>query len=272
MDVLLTGANGRVGTAVDEHLRDDYQWTYLDREDSSDRETVVADVTDYEAVRSAVEGQDAVVHLAGDPAVGATWRSCLQNNIVGTYNVLAAASEAGVERVVFASSNHVVAGWEDDHLPELWSGELVIDHGTPRRPDSFYGVSKAFGEDLGRYYVEQVGTPARFYALRIGGLLGPAYDTPYGYAELARDRGEFDLEPGSEAYREHTRRTQAMWLSRRDAAHLVDCCLRADARPFGTFYGVSDNRERWFDLEDARATVGYDPEDDAADYDPPDAE
>jgi NAD+ dependent glucose-6-phosphate dehydrogenase len=269
MQVLLTGANGRVGTAVDEHLGETYDWTYLDREDTTERETLVADITDFEAIQPAFEGQDAVVHLAGDPAVGATWRSCLENNVVGTYNVLEAASQAGVERVVFASSNHVVAGWEDDHLAELWDGEMVIDRHTPRRPDSFYGVSKAFGEDLGRYYIDQVGTPARFYALRIGGLLEPAYDSPYGYAEKARDRGEFEYEPGTEEYREYTRRTEALWLSRRDAAHLVDCCLRADARPFGAFYGVSDNSDRWFDLEDARAAVGYDPADDAADYEPP---
>ncbi|MFB6218648.1 MAG: NAD(P)-dependent oxidoreductase, partial [Halobacteriaceae archaeon] len=137
---------------------------------------------------------------------------------------------------------------------------------TPVNPDSYYGVSKSFGEDLGRYYVEREGPVERFYALRIGGLLAAAYDHPYGYLERARDRGEDVPDPGTEAYARSARRTQAMWLSRRDCAHLVECCLEDRSHSFSVFYGVSDNSDRWFDLEHARATVGYNPRDDAAEY------
>src|SRR6056297_3241259 len=111
--VLLTGAGGRVGQAILGHLGDRYHWRLLDREPlSSDKipETVsdadvfVADVTDDYAVRNAVDGVGAVIHLAGDPRPEAPWDSVLRNNIDGTQTILDAAVDAGVERFVFASS------------------------------------------------------------------------------------------------------------------------------------------------------------------------
>jgi nucleoside-diphosphate-sugar epimerase len=247
MDVLLTGAHGRVGTAILDHVGTEYDWTCLDRHDSPERETHVVDVRNRTELDSVVEGHDAIVHLAGNPSVDAPWASVLQNNIVGTYNVLDAAKAADVERFVFASTNHVVAGWEDTRLQELNSGELIFDHTTPRLPDSYYATSKSLGEDLGRYHVETVGTPERFYALRIGGLHDRDHDHPWD-----------------------NERSRAWWLSRRDCAQLVDRCLSADGLRFGVFYGVSDNARRWCDLEYARQTIGYRPKDDSSDVEPHD--
>jgi len=243
MRVLLTGANGRIGTAIDDHLGTEYDWTYLDRSDSRERETRVVDIADGDAVRGVVDGHDAVVHLAGDPAVDAPWSSVLRNNVVGFYNVLDAAREAGVDRFVFASTNHVVAGWEAGHADELPRGELCFDSMTPPRPDSLYGASKSFGEDLGRYYVERTGSPRTFFALRIGGVHDREHDHPWD-----------------------TTRGYAWWLSRRDCAQLIDRCLRADGGGFEVFYGVSDNEQRWCDIEHARRMIGYDPRDDADDW------
>ena len=243
MRVLLTGANGRVGGAVIDHLEDAYEWTYLDREDDPERDTRVVDIVDRDAVEAVIEGHDAVVHLAGDPRVDAPWSSVLRNNVTGLYTVLDAAHVAGVDRVVFASTNHVVAGWEGPCGDQLRSGEMVLDHTTPRKPDSLYGATKSFGEDLGRYYVGERDAPRRFYALRIGGVHAREHDHPWD-----------------------NRRGRAWWLSHRDCAHLVDRCLRADGPAFDVFYGVSDNDGRWCDIERARETVGYDPRDNAADW------
>ena len=273
MNVLLTGAHGTVGTAVAEHLEDTHELTYLDREEHPDRETVVADVAEYDAIRPAFDGQDAVVHLAADPRMDAPWESVHPNNIVGTRNALEAAVDAGVDTFVFASSNHAVGMYELDHRPEIYDLDfgLTVDHTGPVRPDSHYGVSKAYGEDYGRYYAENRGL--NFYALRIGSIRDPEYDHPYGDAERGVERG--DWERGSEEYETMVARMKALWHSRRDAAHLVDCCLRhgAEVDPgevtFEIFYGMSDNERNWFDIDHARKVVGYEPTDAGEAWDAP---
>jgi NAD+ dependent glucose-6-phosphate dehydrogenase len=279
MRVLLTGAFGGVGTTLREHLGDEYEFTFLDREapdpvagddapGPAEEDTVVANVADYDAIRPAFEGQDAVVHLAGIPGE-APWPEILESNVVGTYNVLEAAREAGVESVVFASSNSVVGMHEAEHSPELYERgyPLVLDDEAAVRPSSRYGTSKAFGEHLGRYYVECRDAPERFYALRIGSHRVDPYDHPYGDGERGVDAGEYERD--SREYARQVARLKTTWHSQRDLAHMVDCCLRDRSVEFGVFYGVSDNRDRWMEIESARARIGYDPVDDGATWDGP---
>jgi len=276
-DVLLTGAFGRVGTAIIDHLGDRtaYDFTCLDRSPPADSspyagyDAVVSDVTDEAGVRAAMEGRDAVIHLAGCPAPDGPWAEILENNVVGTYVVLDAAREADVERFVFASSNHVVGMYEVENAPEIYARDfdLTVDHTAPHRPDSYYGTSKCFGEDLGRYYVEDRDAPGRFYALRIGNVQPPESDHPYAEAERGVAAGRWDR--GSDAYETAVARLKAMWQSRRDLAHLVDRCLGDATVAFDVFYGVSDNDRRWFDIDHAADVLGYDPQDDGEAWDGP---
>ncbi|MEM4781853.1 MAG: NAD(P)-dependent oxidoreductase [Halalkalicoccus sp.] len=261
MTVLLTGANGTVGTAITDHL--DREFTTLDVAGGADYEENVAE---YDAIRPAFEGRDAVIHLAGYPATDATWEQALTNNVVGTQNVLRAASDAGVERVVFASSNHVVGMYEEEHAPNLYKPDypLVVDHTDPIRPDSHYGASKACGEAFGRQYAENEGVG--FFTLRIGSVRDPEYDHPYGDAERGVEAGRWERD--SEEYERQVARMKGTWLSRRDCAQLVECCLDAD-REFEILYGVSDNDRRWFDIERARESVGYEPRDNGEEWDEP---
>jgi len=277
MNVLLTGAFGRVGTAVIDHLadREAYEFTYLDREPHPDYDAHVADVSDFEAIRPAFDDQDAVVHLAGNPSPAASWGSVLENNVVGTRNALEAAKEAGVESFVFASTNHVTGMYEIENRPGIYDpptesppeSQICIDHTDPVRPDSHYGVSKSFGEDLGRYYVECEDAPERFYALRICGVRHAADDHPYGDAERGVENGEFERR--SEAYERAVAVQKARWGSRRDLAALVDAALQDETVTFDIFYGASDNRARWVDIEHARAVLGHRPRDDASEWDGP---
>lgn len=272
MDVLVTGASGRVGTAILDHLdRQQYNFTLVDREDDEHHETYVADITDYGGIRPAFDSQDAVVHLAGYPKPDGSWEQTLENNIVGMYNTLEAAKDADVETFVFASTNHVVGMYEVENSPDIYEPEfgLVVDHRSPVRPDSYYGVSKGFDEQLGRYYTETFDRPAQFYSLRLGCVRSEEYDHPYGDAEKGVRRDEW--ERGSERYHRNVKRMKAMWLSRRDLAHLVERCLRDETVKFDVFYGVSDNDARWFDLEHARSTIGYRPEDNGGEWDGPPA-
>ena len=277
MNVVVTGAYGRCGTAIIDHLAEDeaYEFTYLNRSDRSAEDpyggydTVVADIEDYEASRPAFDGQDAVVHLAAYPFTEGSWDDVRGPNVDGMYNALEAAREAEVESFVFGSTNHVMGMYETENAPEIYDPDhdLVVDHTDPTRPDSYYGTTKAFGEDLGRQYVENYEYPKRFYALRICSVRMPEYDHPYGDAEQGIEDGDF--ERGSEEYDETVARMKAMWHSRRDFAHEIECCLQDDSVEFGIFSGVSDNDRRWYDLEHARAQIGYRPQDNGEEWDAP---
>ncbi len=278
MDVLITGAAGRVGTAITDHLDPtDYNLTLLDViEPEAPGETVVADVRDYDSIRPHFDGQDAVIHLAliregdagftaGNREVG--WSRDLQANLTGINNVYEAAIDAGVDSLIFASSNHAVGMVEVRNKPEVYYDQGIrAGHDEPHRPDSRYGLSKSYGEDLGRLAAEAHGI--QFYGLRIGALREPEYDHPYGDAERGVDADRW--ERGSDAYAEQVARMKGLWQSRREFAHLVECCLDDDSVEWDHFYGVSANDRRWLDdLEYARETIGYDPQDNGDNWDEP---
>ena len=277
MNVLVTGAYGRCGTTLIDHLADEevYDFTYLNRSDRpnghpyGEHDTVVADIGDYEDSRPAFDDQDAVVHLAAYPLTDGSWEDVREPNVEGMYNTLNAAREAEVETFVFGSTNHVMGMYEEEHAPEIYTmdHDLVVDHTDPVRPDSYYGTTKAFGEDLGRQYIENYEYPKRFYALRICSVRHEEYDHPYGDAERRVNNDTYERD--SEVYEETVARMKAMWHSRRDFAHEVECCLQDDSVEFGIFSGVSDNDRRWYDLEHARARIGYRPQDNGEEWDAP---
>jgi nucleoside-diphosphate-sugar epimerase len=183
-------------------------------------------------------------------------------------NVLEAARDAEVESFVFGSTNHVLGLYEIENAPDIYSGsDIMLDHRSPVRPDSYYGTTKSFGEDLGRYYVESYEYPKRFYTIRICTVNDTRYDHPYGDAEYGVENG--DWERHSEDYQLAVQRMKAMWHSRRDFSHEVACCLQDDSVTFDIFSGVSDNDTRWFDIEHARDVIGYNPRDNGADWDRP---
>ena len=277
MNVLMTGVYGRCGTAIIDHLhdRDEYEFTYFNRSDRPDDhpyggyDTIVGNVTDADAIADAAEGQDAIVHLAAYPYTDGSWEDVHDPNVQGMYNTLEAARKNEVESVVFGSTNHVMGMYEIENAPEIYYPDhgVEIDHTDPVRPDSYYGTTKAFGEDLGRQYVELYEYPKRFYAIRICSVRMPEYDHPYGDAEHQVDDGK--IERGSEEYEEQVARMKAMWHSRRDFAHEVECCLQDESVEFGIFSGVSDNDRRWYSLEHARDVLGYEPQDNGDEWDAP---
>ncbi|MFB6169956.1 MAG: NAD-dependent glucose-6-phosphate dehydrogenase Azf [Haloarculaceae archaeon] len=242
--VLLTGAAGRVGQAILGGIGEKHTWRLFDRQpptEESDHEFLVGDVTDEEAIREAVAGVDVVVHLAGDPRPEAPWDSVLENNIDGTQTVFEAAVEAGVEKVVFASSNHAVGAYEtDERTPDMYrtDDDFRLDGRELPRPSNLYGVSKATGEVLGRYYYDH--SDLSVVCVRIGNLTK-------GHPPVDYERG------------------QAMWLSHRDCAHLFDRCIEADYG-YEIVYGISDNDRKYYSIERAREVLGYDPQDNSADF------
>ena len=249
----ITGAGGRIGRTLTEGLADSYDLTLFIRNTQPNTKrklkVVKADISNEEETKGIFEGLDAVIHLAASPSTQTPWKDVLANNIVATYNVLEEARRAGVRRVVFASTNHVQnayamedsAGSLDPAFTE--SGKL-IKLTDPPAPDSYYGVSKVFGEDLGRYYVKLHGL--EFVSVRIG----------WAAPETNPDR---KLEPT------HERHLRAVFFSQRDSIDLFIKTLEVEA-DFLVVYGVSNSRTPIFDLKETKEILGYNPQDNEEDY------
>lgn len=254
--VVVTGADGLIGRLALDAWRGDNRYDVVGLARKPGPYTdVEADITDLEALVAAFDGADAVVHLAATSAVGSAWDAVLASNLIGTYNVFEAARRAGVRRVVFSSSNHAIGSNETDNAPALYDLDdgRVWDHNAEIRPDSLYGVSKAYGEAMARYYVDHHGLKA--YCLRIGGTRGP--DDPGHPDNLWRP--ELDNDPETLATRI---RMRAVWLSERDCVQLFERCLASD-QDWVLCYGISNNPRRFWDIEHAKAVLGYDPQDSA---------
>ena len=235
--ILITGAAGGVGTILTERLKEEYDITGHDPVAQPDADPVIlgADLVDYDAVRGIMDGIDTIVHLAGAASPESSWDAVLNANIIGTRNLLEAARDAGVRRVVFASSNHAM-GMYDRY--EQWP----VYPDTLPRPDSFYGVSKVFGETLGRYYHDEYGLS--FIALRIGWVSG--------------DPTVSDVDV-----------LHAMWLSEDDTAQVVKCAIEAEV-DFGIYYAISDNANRRWSMTNTNLELGYRPQDSWSDLAPED--
>jgi len=164
--VLVTGAAGNIGSYFSEHSHDKYDLTLMvlkSEHAAKIREfgsVIEGDIGDLDFLNASFEGIDTVVHLAGDPSPSATWESLLPNNIVGTHNVYEAAAAAGCRRVIFASSIHAVVG-------SPVGRQIRTD--DPVHPANLYGVSKCFGEAMGRYMATR--HELSVIALRIGAFL-----------------------------------------------------------------------------------------------------
>ena len=252
--VLITGAEGTIGTALRQHWEGRYDLRALTRY-SADFPSHAADIADLEAILPAFRGIDAVVHLAASPDVDTPWEDVLHNNLEGTRNVFEAARLSSVGCVVFASSNHAIGMYEVEAAPGLYALDdtRVFDHTVEVRPDSLYGVSKVFGEALGRYYSDSFGM--RVFCVRIGTVRED--DDPCA-AEVALSSGWLNL-TDAQKYE----RLRATWLSKRDCAHLLACCLEADSVSWAVVYGVSNNPRRFWDISHVRQLLGYDPQDTA---------
>ncbi len=232
MTVLVTGAAGRIGTMLRERLpARGWELRLLDRVPVEGADAVVGDVADpsvWDAALSPARADSsvqAIVHLAGHPTE-APWPVIRDVNVEGTVQCFEAARRHGVPRVVLASSNHAVG-----FTP--MSDDLPAD--AAPRPDTYYGVSKVFGEALGRYYADRYGLQVA--CLRIGSCDWTPPDV----------------------------RALATWLSPDDCGRLVDACLRAPALTYALVWGVSANTRRQWSLDAGRA-LGFEPVDDAEPY------
>jgi uronate dehydrogenase len=214
--VLITGAAGDIGTRLRMLLAGLYPRLIVSDMKQPARlgpgeEFLQAELSDLAAVERIVRGVDGIVHLGGFSVEG-PWETILQSNIVGCYNLFEAARRAGVKRIVFASSNHAVG---------YYPRRRKIGMREPVRPDSRYGVSKAFGEALGAMYAYKHGL--RVTCIRIGNF----GDAPLDHRRLS------------------------IWLKPEDLVQLVRIGLEHPDLHHEIFFGASDNERSWWDNEPA---------------------
>ena len=225
--LLLTGAAGGLGRELRPRLK-----TYCDElrlsdihalqpaQAASGEDIQLCPLQDEAAMMKLVEGVDAIVHLGG-VSTEQPWAPILAGNIMGVVNLYEAARKHGVKRIVFASSNHVMGFYRQDQ---------VVDAKSPPKPDGFYGLSKAFGEDVAQLYWDRWGIET--VSIRIGS----SFPEP-------RDR-----------------RMLATWLSYDDLERLVMAALTAPVVGHSIIYGTSDNQASWYDNTLARH-IGFRPQD-----------
>ena len=228
--LLLTGAAGNLGQELRPRLKAYCETLRLSHRKEfgaarAGEEIVLASLEDKAQMLALLKDVDAVVHMGG-VSTEKSWESILAGNIVGMVNLYEAARANGVKRIVFASSNHVTGFYRQDE---------VITPQDPVRPDGFYGLSKAFGENLAQLYWDKHGIET--VSLRIGS----------SYAE-PKDR-----------------RMLATWMSFDDTERLIVAALTAPVVGHSVIYGMSDNATTFWDNRSA-AHIGYRPQDSSDKY------
>ena len=248
MKIAVTGSAGTIGAPLCSDLARDHDIVRIDLRDAD----VILDVQDLDGLTRAFADCDVVIHLAGVVAVDASWTEVHGTNMNGTYNAFEAARRAGVTRVIFASSNHAVGMHEAINVPDVYEPAfgMIVRTDGPFRPDSLYGVWKAFGEVLGSYYSDTY--HMKVACVRIGSITKE--DDPR-HPSVAESSGWLGLTDAQKF-----KRYAATWMSQRDFARLVRAIL-AKPVPYAVVYGVGDNATRFWDLEPGRAIFAFWPED-----------
>lgn len=246
--VLITGAEGVLGSILCQELAPEYTIRALSRYPIPARDSIAADINDLDALISAFKGVDSIIHLAAEGSPQASWEKVLHSNITGVYTVYEAAVQARVKQIIVASSNHAVGTYDLEQAPDIYrTGQPIIDHSMPLRPDSLYGVSKCFGETLGRFYADTKNL--HIICLRIGWVNNTDYIPRH--VDSSRNFGE------------SPERLASLWLSQRDFVQLIQKSLQAEHILFDIFYGISNNIPHYYDIEHARDVLGYQPQDSA---------
>jgi len=223
--LLLTGAAGTLGRMLRPRMKRYCETLRVSDLAAMDpagegEEVVVAPLEDEAAMYELLKDVDAVLHFGG-VSIEKPFSTVLPANIVGAYNLYEAARRRATRRIVFASSNHVT-GFYGQH-------ETIPAHVVPR-PDTYYGLSKAFGENLAQFYYDRHGLET--VTIRIGSCLPEPVD----------------------------RRQLSSWISHDDMERLLVAALTAPIVGHSIVYGASANRTSWWDNSQGRH-VGYQPQD-----------
>jgi nucleoside-diphosphate-sugar epimerase len=243
--ILITGSSGLIGKLIYKNLKSKYSFIGLDKYNTSENnglKTHLIKSNQIECFSNSLKGIDTVIHLAASVSTSSEWDEVLYNNIELTKNIYEASRLNKVSRIIFASSNHAVGNFENDEpYKSIVKGKYEgidpkkikkINHNVSIRPDSYYGISKAFGESTARYYYEHHNIES--VCLRIGTVNkenSPLSDIRY-FATL---------------------------LYHEDLIQLIEKSISQENIGFKIFYGVSNNKWNFWDISYSENILGYKP-------------
>lgn len=243
--IIITGINGVIGNILKNALTDEYEVYGIDinkKKNNKDKyfEDDLSNFNETIKIFSLIKPAY-IIHLAGESKINGKWEDILKNNIIATRNVYECARHFNVQKIIFASSNHVTGCYEGipPKIHKQKKSKLITIY-DPVRPDSYYGTSKAFGEALARQFFELYGIKS--ICLRIGTVTKENKPT-----------------------NDKTKRLLKTWLSHRDLIQLVKKSLSSRIA-FGVYYGVSNNTGKFWDISNAEKELGYNPKDDAFNF------
>jgi uronate dehydrogenase len=230
LTVLLTGPGGRIGPHLIPSFRERYNLRLLDRRPiPGEPDTIIADLSDKEVLKNAMTGVDVVVHLAATSDEAPFLEQLVPNNVIGLYNTFQAAQEAGVRRVVYASTVQTVEFYRDLPRP--------VETNDFPRPWTTYAVTKLFGEAAGRWYHETHGMEV--VAVRIGAF------QPYDSQGLRTGKG-----------------LREMWLSPKDCRGLLHAAIEKPGVGYALVFATSITERERVSRAPARELLGYESQDD----------
>jgi len=226
--ILITGAAGSLGNKLFNILSKKYFITGTDikhnNKNFKNLKFILCDLKNYKKVLKITKKIYAIIHFGSIP-VEDTFKNILNNNILATYNIFEAARINKVKKIIFASSNHVVG---------FYNRKKNLDEKCMQRPDTNYGLSKCFGENIARLYADKFNVKG--FCIRIGSCLDRPTD----------------------------RRHLSTWISPNDLAQLVDIGISKKYH-YEIVYGISNNSRSWWKNK-AAFKLGYKPKDNAEKY------
>ncbi len=229
--VLLTGTGGRIGKYMVPAFREWFDLRTLDRAASEvDPDPVLSDLQDVEVLKRAMEGCEAVVHMAATSDEAPFVENLVPNNVIGVYNVFKAAREMGVKRVVFASTVQTIGFYPKD---------VTVEITDPVRPVTLYGATKVLGETMGRFYYDKHGL--EFVGIRIG------WYHPYDSEALRTNVG-----------------ARQLWLSPNDCNSLFRRAVEKPDVGFALCFATSKTSFERLSLKPAKELLDWEPSDDIA--------
>lgn len=251
MDSLgITGAGGYIGQLLVDAFKGKYDLTLYDKNNFAEEENSkkILDLSEKQAIKGIFRGVKTLIHLAADPSPDSSIKSTRRNNFEAARNVFEEAVENSVEKIVFASSNHVQNGYVAVNGPldldvEFYKKGRLIHLDDPFYPDCYYGASKIYGENIGRIITEL--TQTQFIALRIGWVIPEKVIK----AKLGTNS------------KNHMR---AMFLSRRDCIQAFEKAIESKEKCLSA-YAISRNERRIFDLEETELLLNFHPQDNIED-------
>lgn len=229
--VLITGAAGNIGAKLRKAWAGRYDLILLDQEHGGDPDVTRANLDTWDEEWAMLfEEADVVIHLAANPSEFTPWPDLVGPNLDAVCNVFHAAALGGVQRLIYASSNHAMGGYRSEEK------QLPLDEDLPPLPGNPYGAAKLFGERLGM-------TLSACYGLEFIGLR-------IGWVQAGENR--FETLPDDWS--------RGLWLSNEDMVRLFTCAVEAELPAHAVIInGVSNNKDSRWPLDRARSILGYEP-------------